>query len=56
MKRLIHSIIRFQWQPITPWVRKGCHPNHGYNFVTSRSIRKIRSLLQRAVTFQQSQY
>jgi len=24
----------------TPWVKKGCHPNHGYNFVNSWSICK----------------
>jgi len=33
--------------------KKGCHPNHGYNFVNSWSICKILSLLQRAVNFQQ---
>jgi len=22
----------------TPWVKKGCHPNHGHNFVNSWSI------------------
>jgi len=31
----------------TPWVKKGCHRNHGYNFVNSGSICKILSLLQR---------
>ena len=36
--------------------KKGCHPNHGYNFVNSWSICKILSLLQRAVNFQQHQY
>jgi len=40
----------------TPWVKKGCHPNHGYNYVNSWSICKILSLLQRAVNFQQNQY
>ena len=40
----------------TPWVKKGCHPNHGYNFVNSSSICKILSLLQRAVNFQQNSY
>ena len=34
--------------------KKGCHPNHGYNFVNSWSICKILSLLQRAVNFQQN--
>jgi len=29
----------------TPWVKKGCHPNHGYNFVKFWSICKILSLL-----------
>jgi len=29
--------------------KKGCHPNHGYNFVNSLSICKILSLLQRPV-------
>jgi len=36
--------------------KKGCHPNHGYNFVNSWSICKILSLLKRAVNLQQSQY
>ena len=36
--------------------KKGCHPNHGYNFVNSWSICKILSLLQRAVNFQQNSY
>jgi len=40
----------------TPWVKKGCHPNHGCNFVNSWSICKILSLLQTAVNFQQNQY
>jgi len=40
----------------TPWVKKGCHPNHGYNFVNSWRICTILSLLQRAVNFQQKQY
>jgi len=31
--------------------KKGCHPNHGYNFVNSWWICKILSLLQRAVNF-----
>jgi len=39
----------------TPLVKKGCHPNHGYNFVNSWWICKIFSLLQRAVNFQQNQ-
>jgi len=34
-----------------PWVKKGCHPNHGYNFVNSWWICKILSLLQSAVNF-----
>ena len=34
--------------------KKGCHPNHGYNFVNSWCICKILSLLQRAVNFQQN--
>jgi len=34
--------------------KKGCHPNHGYNFVNSWSICKILSLLQRAVNVQQN--
>jgi len=38
----------------TPWVKKECHPNHGYNFVNSSSICKIPSLLQRAVSFQKN--
>ena len=36
--------------------KKGCHPNHGYNFVSSWSICKILSLLQTAVNFQQNSY
>jgi len=41
----------------TPWVKKkGCHPNHGYNFVNSWSICKILSLLQTALNFQQNSY
>jgi len=36
--------------------KKGCHPNHGYNFVNSWSICKILSLLQTAVNFQQNPY
>jgi len=40
----------------TPWVKKGCHPNHGYNFVNSWLICKILSLLQTAVKFQQNPY
>jgi len=39
-----------------PWVKKGCHPNHGYNFVNSWSICKILSLLQTAINFQQNSY
>jgi len=36
--------------------KKGCHPNHGYNFVSSLWIGKFLSLLQRAVNFQQNEY
>jgi len=36
--------------------QKGCHHNHGYNFVNSWSIFKIRSLLQSAPNFQQFAY
>jgi len=36
--------------------KKGYHPNHDYNFVSSWSICKILSLLQRAVNFQQNRY
>jgi len=36
--------------------KKGCDPNHGYNFVKSWWTFKILSLLQRAVNFQQNQY
>ena len=36
--------------------QKGCHPNHGYNFVNSWSICKILSLLQTVVNFQQNSY
>jgi len=31
--------------------KKGCHPNHGYNFVNSWWICKILSLLERPVNF-----
>jgi len=40
----------------TPWVKKVCHPNHGYHFFYSWSICKILLLLQSAVNFQQNQY
>ena len=36
------------WNPgqnETLWVKKGCHPYHGYNFVNSWSLCKILSLL-----------
>ena len=36
--------------------KKGCHPNHGRNFVNSWSICKILSLLQRALNLQQNPY
>jgi len=36
--------------------KKGCHPNHGYNFANFGSICKILSLLQRAVKYQQNSY
>ena len=36
--------------------QKGCHHNHGYNFVNSWRICKLLSLLQRAVNFHQNQY
>jgi len=36
--------------------KKGCHHNHGHNFVNSWSIYKILSLLQRAVNFQPNPY
>jgi len=39
-----------------PRVKKGCHPNHGYDFVNSWWICKIVSLLQRAVNLQRNQY
>jgi len=42
---------RIPHRSTTPWVKKGCHPNHGYNFVNSRSLFKIHSLLQRALNF-----
>jgi len=35
---------------------KGCHPNHGYNFVNSRSISKIPSLLQWAIQYNTIQW
>ena len=47
---------RFQGRFYTVSQKKGCHPNHGYNFVNSWSICKILSLLQRAVNFQQKSY
>ena len=46
----------FFWVESTPWVKKRCHPNHGYNFVNSWWICKILSLLQTAVNFQQNPY
>jgi len=43
----------------TPYIhresKKGCHPNHGYNFVNSWWICKILSLLERPVNLQQNQ-
>jgi len=36
--------------------KKGCHPNHGYNFVNFWRVCKILSPVQRAVNFQQNQY
>jgi len=36
--------------------KKGCHPNHGRNFVNSWWICKIFSLLQRALNLQQNPY
>ena len=50
--RAVCLVIHF----IIPWVKKGCHPSHGYNVVNSWSICKILSLLQRAVNFQQNAY
>ena len=38
-------------QKYTVWVKKGCHCNHGYNFVNSWSICKFLSLLLRALNF-----
>jgi len=35
-------------------LKKGCHPNHGYNFVNCWLICKILSLLQRALNFKQN--
>jgi len=40
----------------TPWVKKRCHSNHGYNFVNSWSICKILSVLQRAFNLQQNSH
>jgi len=42
------------WYTIHRESKKGCHPKHGYNFVSSWSICKILSLLQTAVNFQQN--
>ena len=42
------------WPYIHRESKKLCHPNHGYKFVSSWSICKILSLLQRAINFQQS--
>jgi len=36
--------------------QKGDHPNHGYNFVNSRWICKILSMLQRELNFKQNSY
>jgi len=30
----------------TPWVKKVCHPNHGYNFVNSEAEAVCRQCLQ----------
>jgi len=56
---VLHLCLQFFYWMLkiyTPWVKKGCHPNHGYNFVNSWSIFKILSLLQTAVNFQQNLY
>jgi len=50
------NMIFFKFHLYTVSQEKGCHPNHGYNFVNFWSIFKIRSLLQRAVNFQQNAY
>ena len=58
--RLLHAVMypihRTTRVIYTPWVKKECHPNHGYNFVNSWSICKILSLLHRTVNLQQNSY
>jgi len=51
MSRTYSASKCIQHNAITPWVKKGCHPNHGKSFVNSWSICKILSLLQRALNF-----
>jgi len=51
--KLFHNC---SWKLQLHWVKKGCHPNHGYNFVNSRWICKFFSPLQRVVNLQQIQY
>jgi len=55
---VMRPYVKLLWPLVssTPWVKKGCHPNNGYNFVNSWWICKILSLLQRAVNFQLNQY
>ena len=48
--RPLFNAAKFGWRSLLHREsKKGCHPNHGYNFVNSWSICKILSLLQRAV-------
>jgi len=55
MLAAIHAVINHMYT-VKLWIKKGCHTNHGYNFVNSQSICKILSLVQTALSFQQKGY
>jgi len=55
-QKLPQASLSYRIEPKLHCESKRCHPNHGYNFVSSWSICKILSLLQRAVNFQQNRY
>jgi len=45
------------WRTLTESVyQKGCHTNHGYNFVSSWSICEIISLLQTTINFKRNEH
>jgi len=53
----LFNAAKFGWRPLLHREsKKGCHPNHGHNFVNSWSICKILPLLQTGVNFQQNSH